>query len=308
MRSAMTTTTPAPTTARPPALIEWLTPAITQRQQQIWQAWTGVVLAGYLIIRALPLTSFVGTWQPVGVLTVLSGPLPNFLLWILWALSLAGALQLAARVRSSLPTTSLLARTMWWAGPVALVILLSHRSSGGQILWFDILPVLHVVAIAAAGIRFDAIRSGWAMRLAALMTTITYVLAGVAKLRLGGTAWIAEGALERHIVWAATRLDVLGGTPSPVAAPLVDLGLASVPLALAVVVIELSAPVALFSRRFAWGWSIAAWSMHLFIAITLFVLFHWPLFGVAFAPLVLLHRRGESERAQVSPGVDIGHT
>ena len=305
----MTTTTapptPSSTTApsKPPRLIDWLTPAITERQHRIWQSWTGVVLAGYLIVRAFPLTSFVGTWQPVGVLTPLSGPLPNTALWILWAISLAGSLLLIKR-----PPPTLFTSALWWVGPAAVVVLLSHRSSGGQILWFDILPVLHVVAIAAAGIRFDAIRSGWAMRLAALMTTITYVLAGVAKLQLGGTAWIAEGALERHIVWAATRLDALGGTPSPVAGPLVDLGLASVPLALAVVVIELSAPIALFSRRFAWGWSIAAWSMHLFIAITLFVLFHWPLFGVAFAPLVLLHRRGESEHAQVSPSVDIGHT
>ena len=296
----MTTTTAPPTPSstttpsKPPRLITWLTPAITERQHRIWQTWTGVVLAGYLIVRVVPLTSFVGTWQPVGVLTPLSAPLPNSALWVLWAISLAGSLLLIKR-----PSPNLVTRALWWAGPLAVVVLLSHRSSGGQILWFDILPLLHVVAIAAGGLHFNSIRAGWAMRLSAIMTTITYVLAGVAKLRLGGTAWIAEGALERHIVWSATRLDVLGGTPSPVAGPLVDLGLASVPLALAVVVIELSAPIALFSRRFALGWSIAAWVMHLVIALTLFVLFHWPLFGVAFAPLVLFG---------VSQDRDIGHT
>ena len=285
MPSIVTTTTAPQTANRPPLLIEWLTPSVTQRQHRIWRTWTGVVLATYLLIRVGPLTSFVGIWQPVGVLRPVAGPLPTSALWVLWALSVAGALQLIWRVA---PRPGLLAKALAWAGPIAVVLLLSHRSSGGQILWFDILPLLHVVAIAAAGLRFDPTRAGWAMRLAALMTTITYVLAGVAKLRLGGTAWIADGALERQIVWAATRFEVLGGTASPVAAPLVDLGLASVPLALAVVVIELSAPIALFGRRFAWGWSIAAWSMHLVIAVTLFVLFHWPLFGVAFAPLLLL--------------------
>ena len=290
----MTTSTPAPTTSQPDprtaSVIEWLTPAIALRQHRTWQTWTGVVLAAYLIVRVRPFTSFVGTWQPVGVFRILPGPLPNLALWILWALSIAWSLLLIRQLRPGL-----LATVLWWVGPTAVVVLLSHRSSGGQILWFDILPLLHVVAIAAAGLRFDSIRAGWAMRLAALMTAITYVLAGVAKLRLGGTAWVADGALERHITWSATRLDVLGGTPSPVAAPLVDLGLASVPLALAVVVIELSAPIALFSRRFAWGWSVAAWSMHLVIALTMFVLFHWPLFGVAFAPLVLLNGSGTRE-------------
>ena len=291
MAGQNSTTTPNPKAQRSQPILDWLTPAITQRQHQIWRSWTGLILAVYLVVRVRPLTSFVGTWQPVGLLRPVTEPFPAIVLWSLWALSLAGAIQLARR---DLNQVHWLTKILWWAGPVALFVLLSHRSSGGQILWFDILPLLHVVALAAAGVRFDTTRAGWAMRLAALMTTITYVLAGIAKLRFGGSAWIAEGALERQIVWSATRLDVLGGTPSPVAAPLVDLGLASVPLALAVVLIELSAPLALVGRKLAWAWSIAAWSMHLVIAVTMFVLFHWPLFGVAFAPLLLLARTQEA--------------
>ena len=285
-----TTTTPAP-------ILEWLTPAISPRQHRLWRTWTGVVLAGYLLIRVRPLTSFVGTWQPVGATRLLDGPLPPVALWVLWALSLLGSLFL---LLPELPRVSRLAGGVRWLSAGAIVVLLSHRSSGGQILWFDTLPALHVVALAAAGTRFDAVRAGWAMRLAAVMTTITYVLAGVAKLRLGGTAWIADGALERHIVWSATRLDVLGGPPSPAASALVDLGLASAPLALAVVAIELTAPIALFGRRLAWGWSVAAWTMHLVIAITMFVLFHWPLFGAAFLPVLLLASTSETRNGRVS--------
>ena len=64
MPSIVTTTTAPQTANRPPLLIEWLTPSVTQRQHRIWRTWTGVVLAAYLLIRVGPLTSFVGIWQP----------------------------------------------------------------------------------------------------------------------------------------------------------------------------------------------------------------------------------------------------
>ena len=279
----------------PTGLITWLTPEVSERALTIWRVWTGVVLAVYLIVRVRPLTSFVGAWRPVGVLRPIAEPLPMSALWLLWALSLGAALHFVRPIGSETAT-----RWVRALGVPALVILLTHRSSGGQILWFDILPALHVVALWLAGGRFDAIRAGWAMRMASLMTAITYVLAGIAKLRIGGTAWITNGALERQITWSATRFDVLGGTPSPLAAPLVDLGLASAPLALAVIVIELGAPIALVNRRLALGWSIAAWAMHAVIAATLFVVFHWPLFGVAFAPLVLLAGSANSSASRRS--------
>ena len=292
--STIDTSTANDTSARSPVepgvLVAWLTPAVSPRSVSIWRTWSGVVLAGYLLVRVGPLTNFVGVWRPVGVLRWASEPFAPVVLLILWVLSLAAALHFVRPTGS--PTG---ARWITGVGVLATVVLFTHRSSGGQILWFDILPALHLVALWLAGSRFDAIRAGWAMRLASITTAITYVLAGVAKLRIGGTAWIAEGALERQITWSATRLEVLGGSPSPVAAPLVELGLASVPLALAVVVIELGAPVALIGRRTAWVWSIAAWSMHVVIALTMFVAFHWPLLGIAFVPTLLLARNRANE-------------
>ena len=56
---------------------------------------------------------------------------------------------------------------------------------------------------------------GGPVRLAAGVTVLTYVLAGVAKLRLGGLGWMVGDTLRNHVAYSAARLDLLGGTPSP---------------------------------------------------------------------------------------------
>ena len=259
--------------------VGWLTPPAAERDFIRWREWSGVVLALYLLVRAPVLTSSVGSWRPVGVLFWRGGAFSQSALWALWAVALVGAAGLLRPLQ--------FLRTVTPLGAIAALVLFTHRSSGGQILWFDILPALHLLVLGAAGTRFNAIRAGWGMRLASLITIVTYVLAGIAKLRIGGIDWIAEGALERQIAFSATRFEVLGGTPSPVAEWLLDLRWASIPLAVAVLLIELGAPLALLSRRAAWIWSISAWVMHVVIAVTMFVVFHWPLFGVAFVPLLL---------------------
>lgn len=262
------------------SLVTWLAPAVDERAFTRWRRLTGVAMAVYLLVRVRPLTSSPDLWEPVLALRWLSGPLPSAVLWGLWIVALIGSVEWVWR---AVPV-----RSLPQFGAIALFVLLGHRSSGGQILWFDILPVLHVLTLAAAGSRFDPIRAGWAMRLAALTTVITYVLAGIAKLRYGGLEWVGEGALERNVAFSAARFEAFGGTPSPAASALADLGLASVVFSIAVVLIELAAPIALFGRRRAWVWSGLAWVMHVVIALTMFVVFHWPLVGLAFFPLVQL--------------------
>lgn len=277
-------------------VVRWLTPAVAERTFDRWRRWTGLAMLAYLVVRAPVLVDAGATWQPVGVLRALTIPLGGRTLFVLWVAATLGAVGLAVGrvVRSSAVVMA-----------IAVFVLLTHRSSGGQILWFDVLPALHCLVLAA-GLsvqplrRHDARTAGWSLRLAGLVAVTTYVLAGVAKLRIGGAEWVADGILERHISYSAMRLDVLGGTASPLAAPLVDLGIASAPLAIGVLVIELGAPVALVSRRWAMVWSLAAWLMHAVIATTMFVVFHWPLLGVAFAPLVLAQQRQDSPAASRS--------
>ncbi len=279
--------TPVRRTAITATPVTWLTPSISERVLARWRVWAGVVLCGYLLVRVVALTQAPTRWEPVVYLRWLDAPLPVVVLWGLWVVALFGSLVWVRPVES--------VRWLPVVGGLAILVLFGHRSSGGQILWFDILPALHVGALLAAGGRFDAVRSGWALRLASLMTVITYVLAGIAKLRLGGLDWVSDGALERNISFSATRFEVLGGTPSPFATLFADLGFLSVPLGISVIAIELGAPLALVNRRIARVWALAAWVMHVGIAATMFVIFHWPLLGAAFLPLLLIAERPEHD-------------
>jgi hypothetical protein len=131
----------------------------------------------------------------------------------------------------------------------------------------------------------DDVRYGWPVRLAAVVTVATYALAGIAKLRIGGAAWINGESLRNHIAYSATRLRVLGGTPSPLAAPLIEQSWLLTPMAVATLVIELGAPLVLVVTSLRWPWVAAVVAMHVAIAATMFVVFPYPLTVIAFAPL-----------------------
>ena len=193
---------------------------------------------------------------------------------------------------------------------LALLFVTTYRSSGGQLLWFDNLLVLHAMVIgcspAADALRLgrrgepvgESPRYGWPLRLAAIVTVVTYALAGVAKLRIGGTAWLDGDSLRNHVAYSATRLRVLGGTPSPLAEPMMNMGWLFTPLAVATLMIELGAPLVLVVSRLRVPWVALAWSMHAAIAATMFVVFPYPLALIAFAPLFRLERLLPAHRAR----------
>jgi hypothetical protein len=58
----------------------------------------------------------------------------------------------------------------------------------------------------------------------------------------------------------------------------------------ATLAVELGAPVALLGRRWALGWSVAAWLFHVGIAALMWIAFPYPLSGIAFAPLLACER------------------
>jgi hypothetical protein len=196
------------------------------------------------------------------------------------------------------------------AGPVfavAMLALCTYRSSWGQMLHFENLFVMHLLVIGVAASAdawsLDARRrrsSGAPtrtphdysspLRLACVIVVITYVVAGIAKLRYGGVDWIVGDALRNHVAYSAARLDLLGGTRSPLAEFAVREAWLLRPLAAGAVAIELAAPVALFGGWFRNGWVGAAWLMHVGIAALMLVAFPYPLFLVAFAPFFPLER------------------
>jgi hypothetical protein len=180
-----------------------------------------------------------------------------------------------------------------------LLAVLTYRNSWSHLFHADNLLALHVLVVglapAADAWSLDArgrdtkpppnVRYGWPLRLAALITVLTYVVTGVAKLRYGGADWLRGDTLLHQITFDNARKKVLGSTYSPFAGPLADHPAFLRPFAALTVVVELGAPVALLGRRWATGWTASAWTLHAGIVALMAITFPYPLSVVAFAPL-----------------------
>lgn len=285
----------------------WLAPPAPARRLALFRVLVGAFALVYLIVR-LPAFWATATltdgFDPVGVLAPLESPLPA---------AAVRALVIAAPLLAAAVTAGLWFRVTGPAFAAVLLVVLTYRSSWGRLLYFDNLLLLHTLVLACSPAADDLAvrhrlrgspgpdgaatgppaadpRYGWPLRLCALVTVATYVLAGVAKLRIGGPGWLDGDTLAHHVAFSAARLEVLGGTPSP-AARLV-LGHGSwllTPAAVATVVLELGAPLALWTRLRT-PVVVGLWGFHAAVAATMFVLFPYPLALVAFAPLYRLER------------------
>jgi len=190
---------------------------------------------------------------------------------------------------------------------LGMLALGSYRGSWGQLLHFENLMVLYLLIVALAPAAdtwsLDARRRaddrrhagastvyGWPIALASLVLVITYVIAGIAKLRYGGLDWVFGDTLRNHVAYAAARLDLLGGTPSPFAGLGVRVERMWPFAAAATIAIELAAPIALLGGRIRTVWVIAAWLMHVGVLVFMLIGFPMPLFLVAFAPLFRIER------------------
>jgi hypothetical protein len=177
---------------------------------------------------------------------------------------------------------------------------LSYRSSWGMVFHTEDLLVLHVVALACApaadawtlvrrpsgAARAPGAGHGWAIKLLAALTCATYLLAGIAKLRLAGLHWLDGEQLRNQIAIDNLRKALLGGATAPLASPLVAHPAVLAALSIATLVIELGAPLALLGGRPARLWAWAAWGFHVGVILTMNVWFPYPLTWIAFLPLI----------------------
>ncbi len=259
---------------------------------------TGAFATIYLVVR-LPAFHGLGDapardFEPVGVLWWMASPVPaGVLSAVLAVTTMAGAA---------------FASGAWFrvTGPgfaILLLALTTYHSSWGQLLWFENLVTLHVLIVgcspSADALSVDArdrppatwrAGYGWPVRLAALVTVLTYVLAGIAKLAEAGSSWVSGQTLVNHVAYSAARLEVLGASASPLASLLVRHAWLLTPAAVLTLVLELGAPLALLGGKVRDAWVIGVWLMHVGIAATMFVVFPYPLSLVAFAPLFRLER------------------
>ncbi|WP_293274425.1 HTTM domain-containing protein [Nannocystis sp.] len=247
----------------------------------------------YLAIRVVHLISFVDfapdSFAPVGVVSLLAAPLPPALVIgpVLLALPLGLAFTLGWRFAVTGP------------GFAALLLwVLSYRNSWGMIFHTENLMVAHVIILGLArsadAWSLDARRApavdrphahGWPVRLLALVTVATYLLAGIAKLRLSGLEWVSSDLLRNYIAYDNLRKLELGDTHSPLGAALVGKAWLFPPLAGLSLVLELLAPVALLGPRLARVWALGAFAFHLGVLAVMAIFFPYPLLGLAFAPL-----------------------
>lgn len=244
-------------------------------------------------------------FEPVGLAVLMHTPLSPLVLWALYVSSLISGVgfMVGFRFRLSAPVFGLC--TLAWA---------SYHSSWGQMLHFEHLLTLHVLLLAfspaADVLSVDApiarqrtldrggcrwsVRYGWPIRLLAIATVTTYALAGVAKIRTGGLAWVDGTTLANHIAYSATRLDLLGEPRPPLAAVVVGWEGLLRPMAIAALAVELLAPLALLGGWWRRIWVPSVVLFHLGTLTTMFVFF--PYNGLGFAVLALYRVEAVVER------------
>jgi hypothetical protein len=259
-----------------------------------------VARASYLLdISALPDNRF----EPVGVWAWLDSPLPVWLVRTGIAAGVALGIAFIAGWRF---------RVIAPAYAIVLLALTTYDNSWQHVAHTENLFVLHTIVLtispAAVAWSLDARRTrvrvregtrdpapefGWPVRVMSIITVLTYVLAGWAKLRHGGMNWISGDVLRNQIAHDNVRKIVLGDVHSPIGGWLVRHGWLFPPMALGSVAVELGAPIALLRGKLRSAWIIGAWLFHVLILALMAILFIYPLTGIAFASMARPERAGE---------------
>jgi hypothetical protein len=248
-------------------------------------------------IADLPAEQF----APVGVLSWLSTPVSRGVVAVGLGLALVTGLGVVFgwRWRLTGPAFAML-----------FLLLSTYRVSWGHVSHADHLPAVHLVILAlvpaADAWSLDArrrarrggrvgpaepqARYGWPVRVLAIATVVSYVVAGVAKLRYGGIGWLDGDVLRNQLATDALQKTLLGASHSPIGGWLAAHP-AVLPLAaVGALAVEIGAPVALLGGWWRNVWVAVAWLFHVSIAAVMAIAFPYPLYGVAFAPFFAVER------------------
>jgi hypothetical protein len=271
-------------------------PAAPATRLATFRILSGAFAVGYLVLRLPYLLDVIrldrSHWDPPGVLSVLRDAPGQGLAQIVLALTVATGIAFTLGWRY---------RVMGPAFAMLLLATLTYRNSWGHLFHSDDLLVLHVLVVGfvpaadrwsldarraghAAADGAPSVRYGWPLRLAALVTVLTYVVTGVAKLRYAGTGWLGGDTLLHQVAFDNARKKVLGAPYSPLASTAAAHPGLFRPMGPVTLAIELAAPIALVGRRWATGWTAAAWVLHVGILALMAIGFPYPLSLVAFAP------------------------
>jgi hypothetical protein len=178
----------------------------------------------------------------------------------------------------------------------ALLWVLSYRNSWGMVFHTENLLVLHTLVLAAGpsaaawsldarGIPLPAPhrRFGAFVVMMCWVTALTYFVAGWAKLAHSGIEWVTSDTLRNFIAYDNIRKAELGAGYSTLGTWMVAHAWVFPPLAAVSLSVELLAPLSIVSRRFGMLWAVAAWGFHVGVLFLMYILFHYPIIGVAYA-------------------------
>ena len=272
----------------------WFAPAPAERLAALRIA-IGTYAVVYVLLRGPELISIAqlhrGSFDAIGVTRILSAPLAPWL-----AITIA----VATVVLLVLFTLGIAYRYVAPACALALLWTLTYRNAWGLPFHTENLLVLHVLALACAPAAdawaFDRPRGpardgyGWPIKLMAALTVATYLIAGIAKLRLGGLAWLDGETLRNQIAIDNLRKELLGAPTAVLATELLDHPTSLAIVSALTLVVELGAPLALLHRRLARVWVLAAWGFHVGVVLTMNIWFLYPLCGIAYLPLLEVER------------------
>jgi len=231
-------------------------------------------------------------FRPIGIVRILEEPL---------APGVAIGILVATIVLMALFVLGIGFRIVGPLAAAALLWTLTYRNSWGLPFHTENLLVLHVIALAlapaadawAVGRRDRAAPEagyGWAIKLLVALTVATYVLAGIAKLRIAGFDWLDGELLRNQIAIDNARKALLGDYLAPFATLFLEHPRALVVFCVMTIAIELGAPIALAGGRPARLWAAAAWGFHLGVILVMNIWFLYPLLGAAVSPIFRIER------------------
>jgi len=250
--------------------------------------WVLIRLRESHAVAQLPVIHF----KPTGVVRLLSAPLdPDIQLVI----------SIATAVLMALFVVGYRFRVLAPVAAVALLWTLTYRNSWGMIFHTENLLVLHVMAlsVAPAADAYAIARApdrpassgyGWAIKLLIALTALTYVLAGIAKLRIAGMDWIDGEQLRNQIAVDNLRKALFGDSIAPLATQFLEHPSGFTVFSVMTLVLEFGAPITLVGPRLAKYWALAAWGFHLGVVFLMNIWFLYPLLWVAFVPMLPAER------------------
>lgn len=235
-------------------------------------------------------------FKPVGLSMVLDQPLPPWMViaGLLLAILLGVAFTVGWRFRLTGPG---FAATFLWV--------LCYRNSWGMPFHTENLLVLHTIVLASgpsadawsldargATLPEPSRRFGWVIALMCWATALTYFVAGWAKLSHSGFGWVTSDTLRNFIAYDNIRKAELGAGYSTLGTWMVAHAWVFPPLAAVSLTVELGAPLSILHRRLGMVWVVAAWGFHVGVLGLMYILFHYPILGFAYASYFPVEKLG----------------